>query len=151
ISNMPVSRKVYLGKNLSSTAALSFIVNELAKRHFTVKVNGQSMTAESGKYGRLAATITHIGLLTLLAGVSVTSWTGFSGFQPVLMGETMSLAKSQLSKLWIGQLPTWGVRVDRTRRENYESGEPKQWYSNLSIVDENGKVLKTGEISVNNP
>jgi cytochrome c biogenesis protein ResB len=53
--------------------------------------------------------------------------------------------------LWIGKLPTWGVRVDSTRRENYPSGEPKQWYSNLSIVDEKGKVLKQGEISVNNP
>jgi cytochrome c biogenesis protein len=151
IENMPVHRKVYLGQNLSSAAALSFVVNELAKRRFTVKVSGQAMTAESGKYGRLAATITHIGLLTLLAGVTVTSWTGFSGFQPVLLGDTMSLAKSEHSKLWIGKLPPWGVRVDSTRRENYPTGEPKQWYSNLSIVDPQGKVLKQGEISVNNP
>lgn len=150
IENMPVARKVYLG-NYSGSAAMSFIVNELAKRKFTVRVNDQTMTAESGKYGRLAATITHIGLLSLLAGVTVTSWTGFSGFQPVLMGETMSMSGSQHSKLWIGKLPTWGVRVDKTRRENYPSGEPKQWYSNLSVIDENGKVLKEGEISVNNP
>lgn len=150
IENMPVARKVYLG-NYSGSAAMSFIVNELAKRKFKVKVNDQTMTAESGKYGRLAATITHIGLLTLLAGVTVTSWTGYSGFQPVLMGETMSMSGSQHSKLWIGKLPSWGVRVDDTRRENYPSGEPKQWYSNLSIVDAQGKVLKQGEISVNNP
>jgi len=150
IENMPVARKIYLG-NYSSSAAMSFVVNELAKRKFTVKVDEQSLTAESGKYGRLAATITHIGLLTLLAGVTVTSWTGYSGFQPVLLGETMLMSGSQHSKLWIGKLPTWGVRVDSTRRENYPSGEPKQWYSNLSIVDEKGKVLKQGEISVNNP
>lgn len=150
IENMPVSRKVYLG-NYSSAAALSLVVNELAKRQFAVKVSEQTMTAESGKYGRLAATITHIGLLTLLAGVTVTSWTGYSGFQPVLLGETMSMSGSQHSKLWIGKLPSWGVRVDNTRRENYPSGEPKQWYSNLSIVDDKGKVLKQGEISVNNP
>jgi len=151
IEKMPVARKVVLPQQMSSAMALSFVVNELAKRRFNVKVNGNSMTAESGKYGRLAATTTHIGLLTLLAGVTITSWTGFSGFQPVRMKDTMSLAKSEHSKLWIGKLPAWNVRVDDTRRENYESGDPKQWYSNLSVLDAKGKVLTKGEISVNNP
>jgi len=151
IRKMPVSRTIYLDKSASAATVLSFLVNEIGKKHFTVRVANNSISGEYGKYGRLAATITHIGLLSLLAGVTVTSWTGFSGFQPVRMGDTMSLGKSDHSKLWIGKLPAWSVRVDSTRRENYESGEAKQWYSELSVIDGKGKILKKGEISVNNP
>ncbi len=151
IQKMPVHRKIYLDKSATAAAVLSTVTNELGKRRFTVRVQNNSVAAEYGKYGRLAATVTHIGLLSLLAGVTVTSWTGFSGFQPVRMGDMMSLGKSDHSKLWIGKLPAWSVKVDSTRRENYESGEAKQWYSNLSVIDGKNKVLKSGEISVNNP
>lgn len=157
IEKMPVARKVVFDNSaptdqtVSPSMLQSFVVNELAKRRFNVRVDASSITAEYGKFGRLAATITHIGLLTLLAGVTVTSWTGFSGFQPVRQGDTMSLAKSEHSKLWIGKLPSWSVKVDSTRRESYPTGEPKQWYSELSVVDAKGKVLTKGEISVNNP
>ncbi len=151
VIKLPYSKRIEIDSSASSAAVLSHVVNEFAKRRFEVKVKDQSLTAESGKFGRLAATVTHIGLLTLLAGVTITSWTGFSGFHPVRLESTMSMASSEHSKLWIGKLPAWGVRVDATRRENYPSGEAKQWYTDLSIIDKDGKVLKKGEISVNNP
>ncbi|MBZ0188764.1 MAG: cytochrome c biogenesis protein ResB, partial [Candidatus Obscuribacterales bacterium] len=123
----------------------------LKKRHFKVDRQDSSLIAEYGKPGRLSATITHIGLLTLLAGVTVTSWTGFSGFAPVKPGKSLSFSESEHSKLWIGKLPQWQVRVESTARENYPTGQPKQWYSDLSVVDGDGRVLKSGQISVNNP
>ncbi len=118
---------------------------------YQVRVETDALTAEWGKLGRLAGTVTHIGLLTLLAGVTVSSWTGFSGFQAVPLHGKLTFGQSEHSKLWIGRLPDWSVRVDATRREDYESGDPKQWYSDLSVVDSQGRVLKRQEISVNNP
>lgn len=123
----------------------------LKKRGYKVRVNGDQLTADKGKIGRLAATITHIGLLTLLAGVTITSWTGFTGFLPVPLGGKMTFEKSEHSKLWLGNLPKWSVHVDATRREDYENGNPKQWYSTLTVFDTTGKKVKTQEISVNNP
>lgn len=151
ILKLPYARRIQIDSSASSAAVLSHVVNEFAKRRFEVKVKDQAITAESGRFGRLAATVTHIGLLTLLLGVTITSWTGFSGFHPVRLDSTMSMAASEHSKLWIGKLPAWGVRVDATRRENYPTGEAKQWYTDLSIIDANKKVLKKGQISVNNP
>lgn len=152
IMRMPVSKRVELSEKCNDELNICvYVADQLRKKGFTVNAQGRSLTAEFGKYGRLAATVTHIGLLTLLAGVTLTSWTGFSGFQPVRLHDTMSMKQSEHSKLWIGQLPSWNVRVDATRRENYSTGEAKQWYSNLSVIDEKGKVLKQGEISVNNP
>jgi cytochrome c biogenesis protein len=149
VMRLPVS------KTLTTSIEPDQLINQLSKKlkHnlYFVRRQGTSLVAESGKIGRLAPTITHIGLLTLLLGVTISSWTGFSGFKPVLLGSNLFFGDSEHSKLWIGKLPTWHIKVDSTRRENYESGEAKQWYSRLTVLDQNDHVLKSEEISVNNP
>ena len=150
IAKFPVTKEA----KLRGSADLVFTALScmLRKEWYSVNVQNGRLTGEWGKISRLAATITHIGLLSLLAGISVTSWTGFNGFKPVPIGGTLNFADSEHSKMWIGKFPSWHVRVEDTRRENYASGDPKQWYTNLSVIDNaNGKVLKTQEISVNNP
>jgi cytochrome c biogenesis protein len=130
---------------------LQRVQTRLRSQGYVVSAADTRLTAHWGKWGRLAPTITHIGLLTLLLGVTITSWTGFNGFQAVPLHGVMSFDQSDHSKLWLGSLPHWKLRVDATRRENYDNGDAKQWYSTLSVVDNAGKVLKQQEISVNNP
>jgi cytochrome c biogenesis protein len=137
--------------HLQQAALLAELSGRFTKMGYKVQVDGLRLKGEYGKIGRLAPSVTHVGLLSLLLGITITSWTGFNGFQPVLLDEKMTFADSQHSKLWIGTLPAWKVRVDGTRRENYTTGEAKQWFSNLSVVNDDGKVLHQGEISVNNP
>lgn len=133
------------------SSLVSTVVQKLRKQGFSVRQEGDRIAAESGKYGKLAATVTHIGLLTLLLGVTITSWTGFSGFKPVRLGDKLTFMNSEHSKLWVGKLPQWSVRVDDTRREDYPSGEAKQWYSDLTVIDPDGKTLAKQQISVNTP
>lgn len=135
----------------SGGAAINDIEAKLKKKGFSIVREGNKLTGEQGLIGRLAPSVTHVGLLSLLVGVTITSWTGFNGFQPVKLGECLSFEDSQHSKLWMGSLPKWQARVIETRRENHPTGEPKQWYTTLAIEDKFGKVLKTGELSVNNP
>lgn len=149
ISKLPVGREISLPGSCES--GLQRLSETLKKKGYKVVESGLSLSAEWGKFGRLAPTITHIGLLSLLAGVTITSWTGFSGFKPTALGSAMSFGSSEHSKLWIGKLPEWKVRVDGTRREDYPTGEPKQWYSDLTVVDSQGHELKKQQISVNNP
>ncbi len=127
------------------------LVSYLNKNGYKVRVNAYQITAEQGKFGRLAPTVTHIGLLTLLAGVIWTSLTGFSGFKPVLPGQVFQLDNAEHSKMWIGKLPKWSASVTETHREDYPSGEAKQWYSSIAVRDSNGKLVKEETISVNNP
>lgn len=127
------------------------LTSKLKRLGYKVQRQDNRLKAEYGRMGRLAATVTHIGLLSLLAGISITNWTGFNGFRPVLLGESLTFEDAKHANWWVGKLPQWKARVDSTRRENYPTGEAKQWYSVLSVVDKDGKVLKTGEISVNNP
>ncbi|MBA3992028.1 MAG: hypothetical protein C0469_00780 [Cyanobacteria bacterium DS2.3.42] len=149
IGKLPVNTSIVLAKDDKSV--LATVALKLASKGFKVSTSDEKLLAEYGKYGRLAATVTHIGLLTLLVGVTITSWTGFSGFQPVLLNSHLDFHESEHSKLWIGKLPEWTVRVDTTHREDHPTGEPKQWFSKLTVIDKDGKELKTQEISVNNP
>jgi cytochrome c biogenesis protein len=138
-------------QNTREQTLLDLLTQKLKRQGYTVSQKDMQITAEFGKFGRLAPTVTHIGLLTLLAGVTVTSWTGFSGFKPVRLGADLTFQDSEHSKLWIGKLPDWRVHVDATRRENYDTGEAKQWYSDLRVLDPSGKELAKQQISVNNP
>lgn len=154
IGKMPYKRTITAiaaGTATQSASLLSELARLLRKRHYKVELKGDRMIAESGKFSKAAATVTHIGLLTLLLGVTITSWTGFSGFQPVKLGSYLTFGMSEHSKLWVGHLPAWKVKVEGTRRDDYESGEAKQWYSDLVVMNDQGAVLHKQQISVNNP
>lgn len=149
IGKMSVKEKITL--KCPAAQALNFLNANLQKQGFKTKRQDLRLTGEWAKLAILAATVTHIGLLLLLTGVTITSWTGFNGFKPVPLGALFNFSDSEHSKLWIGKLPDWKLRVDDTRREDYESGDPKQWYTKLSVISKEGKILKQQEISVNNP
>lgn len=149
ILKMPVHSQAI--NNLALSTASEYLVSYLKKDGYKVNLGQNQLTAEYGKIGRLAPTVTHIGLLTLLAGVIWTSLTGFSGFKPVMPGEIFWFDNAEHSQIWLGKLPSWSCIVKETSREDYPSGEAKQWYSNISVMDKRGKVVKQQTISVNNP
>jgi cytochrome c biogenesis protein len=149
IEKLPISQSLILP--VSKNQAMSLLAQKLKKKFYKVYLQESQLAGEQGKFGRLAPSVTHVGLLSLLCGVTITSWTGFSGFQPVRLGDSLSFADSEHSKLWIGKLPNWRVKVEKTEREDYPSGDPKQWYSDLVVIDSQGKPVKRQQISVNNP
>jgi cytochrome c biogenesis protein len=149
VSILPTRQSAALTGNVDDV--FNNLTHKLNRAGYKVERKDYRLSAEFGRWSRLAATMTHIGLLSLMVGVSITSWTGFNGFKPVKLGDSLAFADSEHSKMWIGKLPQWKVRVDATKREDYPTGEAKQWYSTLSVVDTSGKVLTTKEISVNDP
>lgn len=149
IDKLAITQKITL--NVHPETVLHRLSEKLRRRGYKVRRDGNALACEFGKYGRLAPTVTHIGLLSLLLGVTITSWTGFTGFQPIPVGSFMNFESSEHSKLWVGKLPKWSVKAEKSWREDYPSGDVKQWYTDLAVVDDHGKVLKRQQISVNNP
>ena len=149
IDKLVITKKITL--NVHPETALYRLSERLKRKGYTVRKEGTYLTGEFGKYGRLAPTVTHIGLLSLLLGVTITSWTGFTGFQPVPVGSIMNFESSEHSKLWVGKLPKWSVKAEKSWREDYPTGDVKQWYTDLAVLDDKGRVLKRQQISVNNP
>jgi cytochrome c biogenesis protein len=152
IERLPHAKQIACCRTGQSSAYIKqALTGSLKRLGYQVRWKDEAMTAEFGKVARLAPSITHVGLIALLVGVTITSWTGFSGFKPVKVGADFSFSDSEHSRLWVGRLPNWKVRVDNSRRENYPTGEAKQWYSHLTLVDARGRVLCAKEISVNDP
>ncbi|MBZ0188815.1 MAG: cytochrome c biogenesis protein ResB, partial [Candidatus Obscuribacterales bacterium] len=137
----------FLSKRVESPTALKKVFQQ---RGFKVRLFNQALVAEKGRLGWLAAPLTHLGLFILLAGVIVSSLTGYSGILFLSPGESLKLDHIQKTKPTLGAVPSWTVKLNSTYRDNYPNGKPKQWYSKLEIGD-GKKVVRKGEVSVNNP
>ena len=142
----------------------------LKKNKFKVKINDEKLLAVKGGWHRLGASVTHVGILLFLCGCLISVFTGFNGMAQVLENEGFYLADlgdsntqiksaepqnwlAPISKmpLWIGRVPPYLVKINKTWKESYKEGLPKQWYTDLSVYDQNKKELARKTIFVNSP
>ena len=155
---------------LNDTSCVERLENNLKERKYKTKIKDGKLFATKGGWHRLGASVTHVGILILLVGSLVSTVTGYNGmaqvqegegFYPADLGGNTNQIKSTendiwlapISKMpiWFGKIPPYLVRVNKTWRVNYEGGQPKQWYSDLSVFDQNKKELARKTIFVNNP
>ena len=156
---------------VEETSILQTLQKKLKKKNYRTKVhNSNLLLAVKGGWHRLGASITHVGILTLLIGCTITVLTGFNGMAQVSENEGFYLADlgqntnqiksvevenwlAPISKMpiWFGRIPPYLVKVNKTWRVDYETGQPKQWYSDLSVFDQNKKELTRKTIFVNEP
>lgn len=149
---------------------ISVIEHKLRKKKYRTKIQNGMLLAMKGGWHRLGASVTHVGILTLLIGSAISTLTGYNGMAQVSekegfyladLGQTTTQIRSAepenwiapISKMpiWLGKVPSYLIKVNKTWRENYEGGQPKQWYSDLSVYDENKKEVARKTIFVNNP
>ena len=166
IKKLPINCEVSLNNEID----FKNLEKILKEKNYKIKTNGQSLLAVKGGWHRLGASVTHVGILTLLIGCAVTTLTGFNGMAQVAENEGFYLSDlgdksiqvrstepenwlAPISKMpiWLGRIPTYLIRVNKTWREDYKSGQPKQWYSDLSVLDQNKKELARKTIHVNEP
>ena len=166
IKKLPVNCEVALNNDLS----LKSLENKLKEKNYKTKIGEKSLLAVKGGWHRLGASVTHVGILTLLIGCAISTLTGFNGMAQVGENEGFYLtdlgdksiqvrsiepenwlAPISRMPLWLGRIPTYLVKVNKTWRVDYESGQPKQWYSDLSVFDDNKKELTRKTIHVNEP
>ncbi|MEA1971321.1 MAG: cytochrome c biogenesis protein ResB [Thermodesulfobacteriota bacterium] len=114
----------------------------------TVKNATTYFFAEKGKYSRLGMIFVHISILLILAGGLTGTMLGFNGQMNIVEGE-----KSNTVTLFGGKGTEklgFDVRCDDFTVEFYESGMPKEYKTDLTIIDDEKKVA-TGVIRVNHP
>lgn len=104
--------------------------------------------AEKGKWSRLGMIFVHISILIILAGGLIGTMGGFDGWMNIIEGEksdTVTLLGGKgLKKLG------FDVRCDDFTVEFYEKGMPKEYRTNVTIIDDK-KEIATGVIRVNHP
>ena len=167
IKKLPINCEIdFTDKNI-----LNKFESKLKKKKYTTRLHGENLLlAVKGSWHRLGASITHVGILTILLGGAISIVTGFNGVTQILenegfyitdLGNRKEQIKSSehgtylvpISKMpvWFGKLPNYFIKVNKTWKENYKSGQPKQWYTNISVFDQNKKELIRKTIFVNNP
>ena len=104
--------------------------------------------AERGRWSRLMVYIIHFSVLVILLGALLGSVFGFKGFMNLAEGEASDEVMPTMGKNAIA-LP-FQVRCDDFEVSFYDTGAPKDYRSDLTIIDNGQEVLKQA-IRVNDP
>jgi len=110
---------------------------------------GRVFLFERNRISRVGPYLAHVSILLILAGALVGAWFGFKGNLILPEGGTED-------SIWLrgGHDPLalgFQVRCNRFVIDFYQSGAPKEYRSEVSILDEAGEVIQDADIRVNHP
>jgi cytochrome c biogenesis protein len=154
---MDISRIIKMPKRQAFTSDLS--VTEVAqavegvsstwKFERAEKDDGILFAAHKGNWSRLGVIAVHISILFIFAGAIIGSVLGFKG--SVMIREGGSVNQIYLRDANNTALPIdFEVRCDRFELQLYDTGAPKEFISDL-VVLEDGKEILAKTIEVNDP
>lgn len=137
-------------------ASLNNLIQKLHQRNYKVfqeQDNENLLYARKGIVGRIGPIIVHIGIIVILLGSIFGTMTGFIGQEMIPSGETFQVKNIfDAGPFASAQIPKdWAVKVNRFWIDYTPKGDVDQFYSDLSVVDKQGKELDRQTIFVNKP
>ncbi|XP_038889050.1 cytochrome c biogenesis protein CCS1, chloroplastic isoform X2 [Benincasa hispida] len=121
---------------------------------YEVFIKGPTLYAFKGLAGRFAPIGVHLAMLLIMAGATLSATGSFRGSVTVPQGLNFVVG-DVLNPSGFLSKPTEAfnteVHVNKFYMDYYDSGEVKQFHSDLSLFDLNGKEVMRKTISVNNP
>ncbi|MEM7760222.1 MAG: cytochrome c biogenesis protein [Cyanobacteria bacterium P01_A01_bin.40] len=125
----------------------------LQQHKYQVWQQDNALYARKGIVGRIGPIIVHIGMLIVLAGGMWGIFTGFFAQEMIAGGDTFKIQNIiELGPWGTNQIPDdWSVKVNRFWIDYTEGGDIDQFYSDLSVVSNDGAELKRETIRVNKP
>lgn len=145
------NENILINLALGQEEAHQVLKTQLQDLGYNVHRKYNKLIIEKGRFGWLAAPVTHLGLFILIVGVTITAVTSSSGRIDLLEGQDATLSAHMERKPLFGASPQLHVKLLSTRREDNKDGSPKQWYSSLAVLGKNGEPLAGSDLSVNNP
>ncbi|MEN8134355.1 MAG: cytochrome c biogenesis protein ResB [Thermodesulfobacteriota bacterium] len=154
---MDISRIIKMPKRQAFTSDLS--VDEIAqavagfssswKFERAEKDGGILFAAQKGNWSRLGVVAVHVSILLIFAGAIIGSILGFKG--SVMIREGGSVEQIYLYDANNTPKPLdFELRCDRFELEIYDTGAPKEFISDLVVI-EDGKEVLAKTIEVNDP
>lgn len=125
----------------------------LEKRRYKVFQEGDTLYARKGIIGRIGPIVVHASMLIILAGAILGAMTGFIAQEMVPSGNTFQVKNIvDAGPYALPQIPKdWSVRVNRFWIDYTPQGGINQFYSNLSVLDNQGQEVDKQTIYVNKP
>lgn len=132
---------------------LSNLRESLKRRRYKIFEQDNGIYARKGIIGRIGPIFVHASMLIILAGAIWGSLTGFTAQEMVPSGTTFHIQNIVNAGPWsLDKVPQdWGVHVNRFWIDYSPEGRIEQFYSDLSVVDNEGQELDRQTIFVNQP
>lgn len=133
--------------------SISSLIPLLKQQNYQVWQQDNTLYARKGLIGRIGPIIVHIGMLVVLAGGMWGIFTGFFAQESIASGDTFRIQNIiELGPFGRNHIPTdWSVKVNRFWIDYTENGDIDQFYSDLSVVGNDGEEIKRETIHVNKP
>ncbi|NJP08287.1 MAG: cytochrome c biogenesis protein [Leptolyngbyaceae cyanobacterium RU_5_1] len=133
--------------------SLEELVPLLEHRRYRLFRQGDSLYAHKGLAGRIGPIIVHVGILIILLGGIGGALTGFIAQELVPSGETFQIHNiTDAGPLAEPQFPKdWSVKVNRFWIDYTPDGTINQFYSDLSVLDQDNQEVQRKTIHVNEP
>lgn len=135
------------------TGSLDSLTSLLKKHRYKVFQDGDTLYARKGIIGRIGPIVVHASMLIILAGAIWGAMTGFMAQEMVPSGSTFQISNIvDAGPLATPQiLKDWSVKVNRFWIDYTPEGGINQFYSDLSVLDNQGKEVDQQTIYVNKP
>jgi cytochrome c biogenesis protein len=126
------------------TGSNSSILPILEQKGYKIFQENNAIYGRKGIIGKIGPIIVHAGMLIILLGAIWGAFTGFLAQEMVASGETFQIKNIFEAGIFASpQIPTdWSVKVNRFWIDYTPNGAIDQFYSDLSIVDNQGEELK---------
>jgi cytochrome c biogenesis protein len=133
--------------------SLATVMPLLQQRRYRVFQEDNKLYAHKGIVGRIGPIVVHVSMLLILAGALYGSMTGFFAQEMVPSGETFQVRNVFDAGPWAAdQIPKdWSVKVNRFWIDYTPTGAIDQFYSDLSVLDQDGEEIDRQTIHVNKP
>jgi cytochrome c biogenesis protein len=136
--------------------SLPNLTNILQKQRYKIfqeQDKDNILYARKGIVGRVGPIVVHIGIVAILLGGIWGAMTGFLAQEMVPSGDTFQVKNILDAGPWAtAQVPKdWSVKVNRFWIDYTPSGGIDQFYSDMSVLDKEGKEVDHKKIFVNEP
>ncbi len=132
---------------------LSSVDNILQHKGYKTFQENQAIYARKGIMGKIGPIVVHAAMLIILGGAIWGALTGFLAQEMVPSGSEFKVTNIiEAGPLSQPQIPKdWGIRVNRFWIDYTPNGTIDQFYSDLSVINNDGEELKHKTIHVNEP
>lgn len=136
------------------TGSVNSLKEILQKRRYQVfQEKDGILYARKGIIGRIGPIIVHVGIVTILLGGIFGAMTGFVAQEMVASGDTFQVKNIIDAGPWANTqvLKDWSVKVNRFWIDYTPTGGIDQFYSDMSVLNNQGKEVDHKKIFVNQP
>ncbi|MGJ5674288.1 MAG: cytochrome c biogenesis protein [Nostochopsis sp.] len=136
-----------------SVDSLTKILQKRSYKVFQKQDQDNILYARKGIIGRIGPILIHIGIVTILLGSIWGAMTGFMAQEMIASGNTFQVKNIIDAGPWAtARVPKdWSVRVNRFWIDYTPSGSIDQFYSDLSVLNNQNQEVDHKKIYVNEP